>query len=66
MPTPLPIVYDLYCGLGGWTEGFLSEGYRCIGFDYAQSLEQIERPQGGIRTDCQNPLSAQFTHCALL
>lgn len=28
-----PIVYDLYCGLGGWTEGFLSEGYRCIGFD---------------------------------
>jgi hypothetical protein len=31
--TPAPIVYDLYCGLGGWTEGFLSEGYRCIGFD---------------------------------
>ncbi len=28
-----PICYDLYCGLGGWTEGFLSEGYRCIGFD---------------------------------
>lgn len=28
-----PIVYDLYCGLGGWTEGFLAEGYRCIGFD---------------------------------
>jgi C-5 cytosine-specific DNA methylase len=28
-----PIVYDLYCGLGGWAEGFLSEGYRVIGFD---------------------------------
>jgi len=28
-----PVVYDLYCGLGGWTEGFLAEGYRCIGFD---------------------------------
>jgi len=28
-----PIVYDLYCGLGGWSEGFLSEGYECIGFD---------------------------------
>ena len=27
------IVYDLYCGLGGWSEGFLSEGYRCVGFD---------------------------------
>jgi hypothetical protein len=28
-----PIVYDLYCGLGGWAEGFLSEGYECIGYD---------------------------------
>ena len=28
-----PICYDLYCGLGGWAEGFLSEGYRCIGYD---------------------------------
>jgi hypothetical protein len=27
------ICYDLYCGLGGWTEGFLANGYRCIGFD---------------------------------
>jgi hypothetical protein len=28
-----PICYDLFCGLGGWTEGFLAEGYECIGFD---------------------------------
>lgn len=28
-----PIVYDLFCGLGGWSEAFLSEGYRCVGFD---------------------------------
>lgn len=28
-----PIVYDLYCGLGGWSEGFLAEGYECIGYD---------------------------------
>lgn len=28
-----PIVYYLYCGLGGWSEGFLAEGYECIGFD---------------------------------
>ena len=26
-------VYDLFCGLGGWSEGFLAEGYECIGFD---------------------------------
>ena len=28
-----PLVIDLYCGLGGWTEGFLTEGWDCIGFD---------------------------------
>lgn len=28
-----PWVVDLYCGLGGWAEGFLAEGYDVIGFD---------------------------------
>ena len=28
-----PLAIDLYCGLGGWTEGLLSEGYDVIGFD---------------------------------
>jgi len=28
-----PICYDGCCGLGGWSEGFLAEGYRCVGFD---------------------------------
>lgn len=28
-----PIVVDLYCGLGGWSEGFLAEGYECHGYD---------------------------------
>ena len=30
---PKPIVYDLYCGLGGWSEAFIAEGYEAIGFD---------------------------------
>ena len=28
-----PLVFDLYAGLGGWSEAFLAEGYRAIGFD---------------------------------
>lgn len=28
-----PLCVDLYCGLGGWSSGFLAEGYDCIGYD---------------------------------
>ena len=28
-----PLCIDLYCGLGGWAEGFLAEGYRVRGYD---------------------------------
>lgn len=28
-----PLAIDLYCGLGGWTEGLLAEGYHVVGFD---------------------------------
>ena len=31
--TSKPLAIDLYCGLGGWTEGLLAEGYRVVGFD---------------------------------
>ena len=35
-----PLMIDLYCGLGGWSDGGLAEGYDVIGFD-------IERHQYG-------------------
>ena len=28
-----PLAIDLFCGLGGWTESLLAEGYDVIGFD---------------------------------
>lgn len=28
-----PLAIDLFCGLGGWTEGLLEEGWDVIGFD---------------------------------
>lgn len=38
-----PLVYDLYCGLGGWTEAFIEEGYRAVGFD----IERHDYGSGG-------------------
>ena len=37
------LAIDLYCGLGGWAEGFLSEGYRVVGFD----IERHDYGTGG-------------------
>lgn len=28
-----PLCIDLFCGLGGWTDGFLAEGFDVVGFD---------------------------------
>ncbi len=38
-----PIVFDLYCGLGGWSEAFIKQGYRAVGFD----IEQHDYGTGG-------------------
>ena len=36
----MTLAIDLFCGLGGWTDGLLAEGYYVVGFD-------IERHQYG-------------------
>lgn len=28
-----PLVFDLFSGLGGWSEAFIAEGYEAVGFD---------------------------------
>ena len=29
----MPLAIDLFCGLGGWTDGLLAEGFDVVGFD---------------------------------
>ena len=38
-----PLCIDLFCGLGGWADGFLAEGYDVIGFD----IERHDYGSGG-------------------
>ena len=38
-----PLAIDLFCGLGGWSEGLLAEGWDVVGFDI----------EGGIRMELQ-------------
>jgi len=33
-----PLAIDLFCGLGGWTEGLLAEDYEVIGFDIEEHV----------------------------
>lgn len=62
-----PLAIDLFCGLGGWTDGLIATGYEVVGFD-------IERhAYGGHRYPAQLVLQdvtmlhgAQFRDAALI
>jgi hypothetical protein len=53
---------DLYCGLGGWAEGFLSEGYDVIGFD----IEHRPYPGQLVLQDVLTLHGSQFRHAAII
>ena len=59
------IALDFYCGLGGWTDGLLAEGFHCIGFD----VERHDYGTGGypgqlILQDVLTVTGAQFRSIA--
>lgn len=41
-----PLAIDLFCGLGGWTDGLLAEGWDVIGFDIEQHVYGEQRYPG--------------------
>ncbi len=62
-----PLAIDLYCGLGGWTEGLLAEGYRVVGFDIEQHAYGDHRyPAQLVVQDVLTLHGSQFKHAALI
>jgi len=61
------LAVDLFCGLGGWTEGMLAEGFECIGFD----IERHDYGSGGypaqlVLQDVLTLHGSQFKDAALI
>lgn len=62
-----PLAIDLFCGLGGWTEGLLAEGYRVQGFDIEAHEYDGERyPAELILADVLELDGARFSDAALI
>lgn len=62
-----PLAIDLFCGLGGWTDGLLAEGYRVIGFDIEQHVYGDHRyPAQLVVQDVCTLHGSQFKDAALI
>jgi hypothetical protein len=62
-----PLAIDLFCGLGGWTEGLLAEGYRVVGFDIEQHVYGDHRyPAQLVIQDVLTIHGRQFKEAALI
>jgi hypothetical protein len=62
-----PLAIDLYCGLGGWAEGLLAEGYDVIGFDVERHEYGEHRYPGQlVIQDVRTLHGAQFKDAALI
>jgi C-5 cytosine-specific DNA methylase len=63
----IPIAIDLFCGLGGWTEGLLAEGYYVVGFDNVHHIYGDHRyPAQLVIQDVLTLHGRQFKDAALI
>lgn len=63
-----PLAIDLFCGLGGWTEGLLAEGYEVVGFDVERHVygEHHRYPAQLVLQDVRTLHGSQFRDAALI
>jgi hypothetical protein len=62
-----PLAIDLFCGLGGWTEALLAEGYRVVGFDIERHDYGAHRyPAQLVLQDVLTLHGSQFKDAALI
>lgn len=62
-----PLAIDLFCGLGGWAEGFLAEGYDVVGFDIERHQYGDDRYPGQlVIQDCLTLHGSQFKRAAVI
>ena len=62
-----PLAIDLFCGLGGWTEGLIAEGYRVVGFDIERHVYgDAKYPAQLVLQDVLTIHGRQFRDAALI
>lgn len=62
-----PLAVDLFCGLGGWSEGLLAEGYRVQGYDIqAHEYGEHRYPAQLVIQDVLTLHGSQFKGAALI
>jgi C-5 cytosine-specific DNA methylase len=62
-----PLAIDLFCGLGGWTEGLLAEGYYVVGFDNHRHIYgEHQYPAQLVVQDVLTLHGSQFKDAALI
>lgn len=62
-----PLAIDLFCGLGGWTDGLLAEGYDVVGFDIEQHVYGEHRyPAQLVVQDVTTLHGSQFKDATLI
>ena len=62
-----PLAVDLFCGLGGWSEGLLAEGWRVIGYDIeAHEYGDMKYPAELVLQDVLTIHGSQFADADLI